>query len=492
MATIERKPTRRRGRRRTKRPAFVPLPHDQLEYISSWGGVGGGMSYVARPSTIEGLQETFQQARKTGRTVGLRGGGNSYGDAALNNEQILLDLRRMNRILAWDPQTGIIQVEPGVTLQQVWRYVLEDGWWPPVCTGTMFTTMGGCAAMNVHGKNAWQLGPIGDHILTFDLMLPSGDIISCNRDENSDVFHAAIGGAGMLGCFTTITLQMKRIYAGQLRVTALAAANLHENLALFDQYLPESDYAVGWIDAFAKGKKLGRGELHFASYLTAEEATNPTQSLRLDKQDLPDTFFYMLPKSLMWMFMRPFWNRWGMPWVNRVKYVAAQRSHGHRYLQHHAAFHFLLDYIPNWKKAYGPTGLIQYQVFIPYANAEPALREILTLGQRYHQPNFLSVLKRHRPDPFLFTHGLDGYSLAMDFRITAQNQQTVVQLAREMDEVVLQANGRFYFAKDSTLRPQVAQAYLGTEAIKKFNQLRQQCDPENLLQTNLWRRLFTK
>jgi FAD/FMN-containing dehydrogenase len=85
---------------------------------------------------------------------------------------------------------------------------------------------------------------------------------------------------------------------------------------------------------------------------------------------------------------------------------------------------------------------------------------------------------------------VDGYSLAMDFRITSRNRQRIVALTRELDEIVLAANGRFYFAKDSTLRPEIVRASLGQERIDEFMALKQRCDPEGLIQTNLWRRLF--
>ena len=132
----------------------------------------------------------------------------------------------MNRILQWNPESGVVQVEPGVTLQQLWQYVLEDGWWPPVVTGTMKTTMGGCAGMNVHGKNGWQAGPIGDHILEFEMMQPSGETIRCSREQHADLFQAAIGGFGMLGCFTSLTLQMKRVYSGYLNVKTASSSQL--------------------------------------------------------------------------------------------------------------------------------------------------------------------------------------------------------------------------------------------------------------------------
>ena len=175
-----------------------------LEAVDAWGGAITSVSYVYRPVTREQLYELLLLAKSSGRSIGLRGGGNSYGDAAMNSENILLDMRRMNRILAWDPLQGVVRAEPGVTLAQLWQYILEDGWWPPVVTGTSKTTLGGCAGMNVHGKNADQVGTIGDHILEFDMMLPSGEVLTCSRDENSDLFYAAIGGFGMLGVFVSL------------------------------------------------------------------------------------------------------------------------------------------------------------------------------------------------------------------------------------------------------------------------------------------------
>jgi decaprenylphospho-beta-D-ribofuranose 2-oxidase len=467
-----------------------PLPAERLEYVPAWGGASGTMGYVYRPNTIEGIAQVFELARQSGRTVGLRGAGNSYGDAAQNGENIVLDLRRMNRILAWEPESGRVTVEPGVTLQQLWRYVLEDGWWPPVSTGTMQTSLGGCAAMNVHGKNAWKVGPIGDHIYQFDLMLPGGEILTCSREQNSNIFHAAIGGFGMLGCFTSISLQMKRVYSGLLEVTAVASRNLSEMMGQFNEHLPTSDYVVGWIDAYPTGRNLGRGQVHLAHYLPPGADPNPNQTMRLNYQDLPDTLFGLVPRSIMWLFMRPFVNNLGWQFVNMGKYWASRLGNGKKIRQSHAAFHFLLDYVPNFKKSYGRDGLIQYQPFVPAANAEAAFSDILRLGRQRGLPNYLTVLKRHRPDNFLMTHGLDGYSLAMDFRVTAARRPRLARLAAEMDEIVLAAGGRFYFAKDSTLRPEVALAYLGTDTINRFRALKERCDPEQILETNLWRRIF--
>jgi len=468
----------------------TPLPAERLERVTSWGGASAGLSYVYRPATAEALHDVLALARHSGRTVGLRGGGNSYGDAAINSENIVLDLRRMNRVLEWDPITGVIRVEPGLTLAQLWQYVLEDGWWPPVATGTSLTTMGGSAAMNVHGKNAFRVGPIGDHILAFDLMLPSGETITCSRDENRDVFFAAIGGFGMLGVFTSLTMQLKHVYSGLLDVETTSRANLGEMFAYFDEHVAHSDYTVGWIDSLATGKHTGRGDVHRAMYLPPGADPNPAQTLRLDNQHLGPNLFGVMPRSITWLFMRPLLNDTAWPLVNAGKYVLGRLGGTKHYRQPHVQFHFLLDYVPDFKRAYGPGGLIQYQPFIPKETAHDAFAEILSLCQRRGLPNYLTVFKRHRPDDFLMSYAVDGFSLAMDFRITPDNRQRMVWLAREMDEIVLRAGGRFYFAKDSTLRPDVAAAYLGPDRIARFRELKRRCDPDGLLATDLWRRVF--
>lgn len=467
------------------------LPTQNLELVEGWGMSSNAVAYVFRPSTLAGVREVFEVARRSGRSVAFRGAGRSYGDAALNSENLVLDLTRLNRILSWDPAEGIITVEPGVTIQQLWKYILPDGWWPPVVPGTMFPTLGGCASMNIHGKNNFRVGPIGDHILEFDFLLPTGELKHCSREENRELFHAAIGGFGMLGCFTSITLGMKRVYSGLLDVEAINARSLDAMVAIFEERLDRSDYLVGWIDSFARGKELGRGVVHQANYLPPGEDPNPAQTLRIENQELPENLLGILPKSVLWRLMRPFTNNLGVRLVNKAKYtMSALLDRGKTFRQSHAAFAFLLDYVPNWKQAYGPGGLIQYQSFIPEASALEAFKEQLRLAQRAGYPPYLAVFKRHRRDEFLMTHSVDGYSLALDFRITEANREKIWKLAAQLDDVVLEAGGRFYFAKDSTLQAPSVEHYLGREAVESFMRLKSICDPDGVLETNLYRRLF--
>jgi FAD/FMN-containing dehydrogenase len=466
------------------------LPADRLERVSSWGGATSAMSWVYRPTTLDGLHDVLELARAEGRSIGLRGAGQSYGDASTNAENVCLDTSRMARILDWNPDTGLIRVEPGVTFRQLWQYTIEDGWWPPVVPGTMHVTLGGAAAMNVHGKNNWKVGTIGEHVQAFELLLPSGEIVRCTRDERPDVFHAAIGGFGMLGCFISLTLQMKGVHSGLVEVEPIPIRNLDEMFDVVESRLADADYLVGWMDTFASGAGLGRGLVHQATYLPDGEDRDAAQTLRVVNQELPPTLMGVVPKSIMWALMRPFTNDAGVRLVNLAKYRASVLEGHRRYRQSHAGFAFLLDYVPDWKRAYGPGGLIQYQSFLPAETARAVYHEILDRSHRAGIVPYLGVFKRHRMDPFLMTHAVDGYSLALDFKVTVRNRRRLWEHAAELTRVVLAGGGRFYFAKDSTLTAPQLERYLGEERVQRFRALKRALDPEALLQTDLWRRLF--
>jgi decaprenylphospho-beta-D-ribofuranose 2-oxidase len=468
------------------------LPPETLEQVQTWGQTFGSLNYVQRPSTIAELKATFELARQTGRSVGMRGSGLSYGDAALNAENILLDLRRLNRILAWDPARGVITMEPGVTIAQLWRYILPDGWWPPVMPGTMFPTIGGALAMNIHGKNQWKTGALGDHILAFDVLLPGGDILHCTKTENADLFYSVIGSFGMLGCFTSITLQLKKIYSGKVNVTTFYEPNLHALLQHIEQLKDSSDYLIGWIDCFAGKQQLGRGQLQMLSELPPGADANMHQTLLPEYQEPPNEIFGIIPRSILWRFVKLFVNDWGMRLVSTANFWSGKLQHGKSKLESYVTANFLLDYVPNWKNAYLPGGLIQHQSFVPTEQAEPIFREILTLCQKAGLPAYLAVLKRYRPDNFLVSCNIDGFSLALDFRVTKRNRKKLLTLLRQLDDLVVNAGGRFYFAKDSTLHPDTVETYLGEATLQKLRALKKRCDPENLLQSNLSRRLFAQ
>ncbi|HEX2697864.1 MAG TPA: hypothetical protein VHM28_09160, partial [Anaerolineales bacterium] len=264
--------------------------------------------------------------------------------------------------------------------------------------------------------------------------------------------------------------------------------DLHEHLTVLLENAPDYDYIVGWLDTTNGGKTLGRGQVHAARYLREGDDPNPQKTMALKYQVLPSRIFGVFPKSILYLFMRPFVNNLGWWGVNTAKYMASLRLHTFR--QSHAAFHFLLDYVPKWELSAGRGGLIQYQSFLPKETAEAAWMEILSLSLKRGLPSYLGVTKRHRPDKFLLSHAVDGFSLAMDFKVTNGNRAKLSAMLQEFDRIVLDAGGRFYFAKNSETAPETARGFLGAETIERFKQFKKRCDPNGLLESDLYRRVF--
>ncbi len=470
--------------------ARAALEARRLEPVSSWGGSARAMSYVYRPASVDEIGAVFAAARDAGVSVGLRGTGCSYGDAAMNAEGIALDTTHLDRILDFDRHTGIARVEPGVTIEKLWKHCLPLGYWPAVVPGTMFPTIGGCAAMNIHGKNNFGVGTIGDQIDALRVALPNGESRRLSRGEDSSLFHAVIGGFGVLAVITEVTLRLKRVHSGLLEVEPVPTRDLDEMFAAFAARAASADYLVGWVDGFATGKGCGRGLVHAARYLRDGEDPQPQQTSEPQSQALPARLFGVLPMDQVWRLMAPFANDPGWQLVNLVKYLQGRAAGSGKYRQSLAAFSFLLDFVPGWKRAYGPGGLIQYQSFIPAATAPQVLRRQLETCRRHGLPPYLAVFKQHRADPFLMTHGLDGYSLALDFKWQPERAARLLALCAELDREVLAAGGRFYFAKDSLLSPAARTALAAEPRTARFLELKRALDPEGLLRTDLFRRVF--
>ena len=453
-------------------------------------GFGGSLRSLSRsvaPATVDELAAVFVAARAEGLQVSFRGAGRSYGDASLNTGGLSVDGRAMRRILSFDRERGILEAEGGASIAEVWRHTLPQGWWPAVVPGTMFPTLAGSVAMNIHGKNCFKVGPFGNHVLELDLLTASGERLALSRERDAERFRSVIGGLGLLGAVTRVKMQLKHVDTGQLRVRPLVAKTLAHMFDTFVERIPDSDYLVGWVDCFASGPVLGRGLVHQAQHLSLAEDPRGAETLALSRQDLPGSIMGV-PKSLLWMFMKPFANDAGTRFVNSVKYSLPERvGENGTYRDSHAGFAFLLDYVPNWRLMYGEAGFIQVQLFVPDANAREAFAEALRLCQRRGVISYLGVFKRHRPDEFLLSHGLDGWSLALDFKVP-RDAKRLWATAAELTKLVLEAGGTYYPAKDQVVDAASFARAFGDRLVR-FRDLRRQLDPGGLFANDQARRL---
>jgi FAD/FMN-containing dehydrogenase len=98
------------------------------------------------------------------------GNGRSYGDSCQNRAGAVVDMRTLNRICAFNAETGVLEADAGVLLSDIIAHAAPYGFFPAVVPGTQFVTLGGAIANDVHGKNHHRRGTFGCHVEALTLL----------------------------------------------------------------------------------------------------------------------------------------------------------------------------------------------------------------------------------------------------------------------------------------------------------------------------------
>src|ERR1700731_2828289 len=259
----------------------IDPPKPRHATLTGWGRYPLSESDILRPEKIAELQ-----AIVTGNATSLiaRGAGRAYGDAALNDHNRVVDLTRLDRMLSFDPSTAILRCEAGVTIAEIIDVFLPRGFFPPVTPGTRFVTLGGSIAADVHGKNHHRDSSLASHVTSFDLMVASGEVFRCSREENSDLFWATVGGMGLTGVILELELRMRHVESAYLDGELIRAGNVDAAIEAFERIDAQYGYSVAWIDCNSPKGALGRSILNVGNFATLDQlppaaAQNPLRTM---------------------------------------------------------------------------------------------------------------------------------------------------------------------------------------------------------------------
>src|SRR5579875_630686 len=186
------------------------------------------------------------------------GMGRSYGDVCLLKDGTLVKTTGMNRLLAFDPVTGVLTAEAGITLAQILDFAVPRGFFLPVTPGTKFVTLGGAIANDIHGKNHEVAGSFGCHVPQFELVRSDGTRLICSPTQNPDWYAATIGGMGLTGLITWAQLRLKPIVSRLIDYEGVQFHGIDEFLELKEQF-KDVEYTVSWLDCVSTGKNFARG-----------------------------------------------------------------------------------------------------------------------------------------------------------------------------------------------------------------------------------------
>lgn len=423
--------------------------------MHSWGRVAPVTTQVDTPAWADRIHP----APGPVLAYGL---GRSYGDSCLLGEGRMIETRFLDRILDFDPASGLLRAEAGISLDAILRFCVPRGWFLPTTPGTRQVTLGGAIANDVHGKNHHRAGCFGNHTPRFELLRSDG---SRQVVGEGDPRHAAtIGGLGLTGIITWAELQLVPIRSAMLDVELVRFRGLDEFLELSRDSEEFWEHTVAWIDCAASGRDLGRGIFIRGNWSAHGELAPhkpPGASVPVDFPDFALNRFTI--GAFNSLYYRRFFGR-----TNSLQ-------------QHYAPFFHPLDSIQGWSRIYGKRGFYQYQVVTPAeAGAEP-MREMLRLISESGQGSFLAVLKTFgdKPSPGMLSFPSPGITLALDF---ANQGNATLALFDRLDEAARAGDARFYPAKDSRMsRADFERSY------PRLDEFRSHVDPG--MTSDFWKRM---
>jgi len=448
-----------------------------LQRLSGWGRTAWTVADLFHTNDVHEMQGIIEGSGPRG--VIARGLGRSYGAAAQNAGGNVIEITAEgdpNGIDAFlDSATGELDVASSVSLDSILRMSVPRGWFVPVTPGTRFVTVGGAIASDVHGKNHHFDGSFGQHVSSITLMLASGDIVEMTPQSHPEWFWATVGGMGLTGIVLRAKVRMLRIESSRVRVETERLVNFDAVCEAMSSDGADNDYrySVCWIDLLATGSSMGRGVLTRGEHASVADVKDDDALAYDPRLKVPAPGW--VPNGLL--------NKWSIKAFNEVWYRKAPATR-HVSIESIPQFFHPLDGVHQWNRLYGKQGFIQYQFIVPLDRID-VLRAVIETFSSAGVASFLAVLKRMGAQnlaPMSFP--TEGWTLTLDM---AAGIKGLPELLAKVDNMVLDAGGRHYLAKDSHVSPTAVRR--GYPRLDEWMQTRDSMDPHGLWRSDLARRL---
>ncbi len=169
---------------------------------------------VLEPQSLDDVQSIIRTARKDRKAISVAGGRHAMGGQQFGTNTVLIDIRKLSRVLHLDRKRGIVEVEAGIEWPELIDGYLvlqksNDHSWgiAQKQTGADRLTMAGTIAANAHGRGL-TMKPFISDVESFVLVDATGTVRTCSRTENPELFRLAHGGYGLFGIITSVQLRL--------------------------------------------------------------------------------------------------------------------------------------------------------------------------------------------------------------------------------------------------------------------------------------------
>jgi len=249
---------------------------------------------IEKPESVEDIQSAVKKAKSAGKSISVAGGFHAMGGQQFLTGGVLLDMSELNRVLKFEPERELIEVEGGIKWDELVAYTVasQTGVKNQVGirqkqTGADRLSIGGALSANIHGRGL-QMKPLIADVESFRIVTADGEVLNCSRRENAQLFRIAVGGYGLFGIIESATLRLAKRQKVKRSVTIETIENLS---SLFTDRITEGFLYGDFQFAIAPESEdfLRRGV--FSCYLPVSNETPIESNRELSAEDWKNLLF---------------------------------------------------------------------------------------------------------------------------------------------------------------------------------------------------------
>ncbi len=181
------------------------LKSTKTKYFS-YGNYYQSEAEVFYPVNIEQIREIIFFAKEKNRKITIAGSFHSFDNQNSGNDMVV-SLMKFNYI-RFNPQDKTIEVGPGANWGNILKEAYKHNCVPFICITGSKPTAGGTLSAHTNSVFSPGLGKEGNHCLELDLLTTDGNVITCSRTQNADIFYGVVSGLGILGFIVRIKYRL--------------------------------------------------------------------------------------------------------------------------------------------------------------------------------------------------------------------------------------------------------------------------------------------
>ncbi|WP_409302440.1 FAD-dependent oxidoreductase [Peribacillus sp. SCS-155] len=411
------------------------------------------------------LVDIVNKASRNGDKLTIAGMQHSQGGHTYYPNGIMIDMKKYNKILAFDPAGKKITVQSGATWDDIQRYINPYGLAVKVMQSQNIFTIGGSMSVNVHGRDIRNDALI-DTIHSFRLLDANGEILNVSRTENKDLFPLVIGGYGLFGIILDVSLYLTENELYRIRSSSL---NYKDYSAYFKKHVKGDAEVKMHLARISVAPETFLTDMYTSDYILADD-----ESLMDDHLVLKEDSAIAVPKFFMGLARYSDWGK-DLFWKSQqmyMKQLEGSYETRNNVMRSNTAF---MEYENS-----GKTEVLQ-EFFIPvdrFSDYIDGLRDILEADPQF---NILNITVRYvetNDHAFMSYAKDDMFSLVLliNQKRTMEDTEKTKETIRKMIKVTLQNKGSYYLPYyPYASKTQLNQAYPRAE---EFFKLKRKYDPE--------------